>query len=186
MKNKLKIVLLVAVCIVLLDQITKWMIVRWVPLGTEVPVIAGVFDIVHGRNTGAAFGMLHAWDSSFKNLLFYAIGIVAVIFLFNYIKTVAEKDRLSIDALGLILGGACGNVIDRIVRGSVVDFLSVHYHDVIWHFTFLGYRLTVPLIWPSFKVADAAISVAVVLLVIQNLKTAKKSGVRSQESGNKR
>jgi signal peptidase II len=175
MKSKLRLVLIAAFCVFLLDQVTKALIVAYLPQGGLVTVLPGIFDIVHGRNTGAAFGMLHGWNSTLKNGVFYAIGIVALIFLFHYLKTLADKEKWSIAALGLILGGALGNITDRLFRGSVVDFLSLHYHDKIWTGQALGYRWSIPLYWPSFNVADSAICVAVAILVIQNLKCSKKS-----------
>lgn len=175
MKTKLRITLITAFCILLLDQVTKALIVAYLPQGGLVTVLPGIFDIVHGRNTGAAFGMLHNWNSTLKNGLFYVIAILALVFLLHYVKTLSEKERWSLAALGLILGGALGNITDRIFRGSVVDFLSFHYHDKIWTGQALGYRWSVPLYWPSFNVADSAICIAVVVLVVQNLKWKKHS-----------
>lgn len=174
MKSKLKFMVIVAVVVVALDVLTKWLIVQYVPLGSEIPVITHFFDIVHGRNTGAAFGLLSGWDSPLKNWFFYLIGIAAVVFLYYYTKSVTENDKISLLALGFILGGALGNVIDRLARSSVVDFLSFHIYDRIWKFTLFGYRIEIPLTWPAFNVADSAITVAVVLLVIQAFRLPKQ------------
>jgi len=172
-RNKLKLVVGLASVVFILDHLTKWLIVKYVARGEVVPVISGIFDIVHGRNTGAAFGFLSDWDSVFRNYFFYAIAILAVIFLYHYVKTVEEDDRLSLFSIGFILGGASGNVFDRILRGSVVDFLSIHYNNEIWRIEKFGYHLTVPLTWPAFNVADMAISIAVALLIIQNFRRRK-------------
>jgi len=173
MKQKLRFVIIIAAIILILDHLTKWLIVAYVPQGSVVSVIQGVFDIVHGRNTGAAFGFLSNWDSSFRNLFFYAVGLVALVFLYFYIKSVSCKDRFSLVALGFILGGALGNILDRFFRGSVVDFLSVHYYNKVWEFTALGYDVRIPLDWPAFNVADSAISVAVLMLIFQNIRPKK-------------
>lgn len=171
MKEKLRLTLILAAIVVLLDHLTKWLIVAYVPQGSSLAVIPGFFDIVHGRNTGAAFGVMSTWDNANKHYFFYVMGAVAVVFLYNYLKSVPQNDKFSQMALGFIFGGALGNLIDRFMRGSVVDFLSVHYYDQIWSPTFFGQQWIIPLTWPAFNVADAAISVSVTLLVIKGFKT---------------
>lgn len=171
MKHKLKPIVVIALIVFVLDHITKWLIVEHVPMGHQIPIIAGFFDIVHGRNTGAAFGLLSGWQSNYKNLFFYAIGVVAAVFIYYYIKSLPDHDRLSVYALSLVIGGALGNLTDRMWRGSVVDFLSVHVYNEIWTFQMFGYEFVIPLTWPAFNVADSAITVAIVLLVIQNIRT---------------
>jgi len=175
MKSKIKFVLWVAVVVVILDCLTKWLIVKYLPQGQTLAVIPNVFDIVHGRNTGAAFGLLSGWNSSLKNWFFYGIGVVAVVFLYYYLKSVSYADKFSMYALGFILGGAIGNIVDRVLRGSVVDFLSFHYYDRILDFTLFGYHVTLPLTWPAFNIADTAISIAVGLLILQNIRQKKYS-----------
>lgn len=171
MKKKLRIIVILALTVLVLDHLTKWLIVREIPMGVEIPIITGFFDIVHGRNTGAAFGFLSAWHSPFKNWFFYGVGVVALIFLYNFTRSLKDEDRFSLTAVGLVLGGALGNIMDRIVRGSVVDFLSFHYYDKVWTPTLFGTHFIVPLTWPAFNVADSAITIAVILLLWQNLKT---------------
>jgi len=173
-KQKLKLVGWVALVVFILDHITKWLIIKYIPMGGEVTFIPHIFDVVHGRNTGAAFGLFSGWQSEYKNLVFYGIGILALIFLYYYIKSVPQSDKISLTGLAFILGGALGNVTDRFFRGSVVDFLSVHYYDRIWEFAFLNSHFRVPLIWPAFNVADMAITIAVFMLIVQNLRSQKK------------
>lgn len=180
MKSKLRFLIPIALIVYALDHLTKWWIVANLPRGDKITVIDGFFDIVHGRNTGAAFGFLGGWDSPHRDLFFYAIALVALIFLFFYIRSVALSDRFTLGALAFILGGAAGNITDRLMRGSVVDFLSVHYHDEVWVFSALGHHYVVPLTWPAFNVADAAISTAVVWLIIVNfLPATKHSGAEA-------
>lgn len=174
MKKKLRLISILAVTVLVLDHLTKWLIVRDVPMGVEIPVIPGFFDIVHGRNTGAAFGFLSAWHSPLKNWFFYGVGIAALIFLYQFTRTLKDNDKISLIAVGLVLGGALGNIIDRAIRGSVVDFVSFHYYDAVWTPSFFGYNFIVPLTWPAFNVADSAITVAVCLLLWQNLKALRK------------
>lgn len=170
MRSKLKFVATVACVVLALDHISKWFIVRTVKLGEEIPVWAGYFDIVHGRNSGAAFGFLSGWDSPYRNWFFYFIAVLAAIFVYHYIKSLHGGDRLSLLAIGFIAGGAMGNVVDRLCRGSVVDFLSLHIHDNLWRFELFSHRLIVPLTWPAFNLADTAISIAVVLLIVQSFR----------------
>lgn len=171
MTKKLKFVFIVAIIVLILDQLTKWLIVQHVPIGTEIPIINGFFDMVHGRNTGAAFGMLSQWNSDYRDWFFYIIAVVAMVFLYFYIKSVSDTDRFSLLALSFIFGGALGNISDRIFRGSVVDFLSVHFRDKIISFGLFGRDLIIPLSWPAFNVADMAISCAVILLVVRGFKS---------------
>ena len=170
MKSKLKLILILAAVVLVLDHVTKYLIVQHLQMGAEIPVISGYFDIIHTRNTGAAFGMLSTWDFEHKNLTFYFIGLAALVFLYYYAKSTEESDKVSLVSIGLILGGAMGNVSDRFIRGSVVDFLSVHIQDQVLDFVAFGWRLYLPLSWPAFNVADMAISIAVVLLIWQNIK----------------
>ncbi len=173
-RKKIILVLATAAVIVILDHVTKWLIVANIPLGGEIPIISGFFDIVHGRNTGAAFGFLNDWHSPLRNWFFYGIGIVAAVFLYRYLITVDDQDKISQFSLGLILGGASGNIIDRAMRGSVVDFLSVHINHGMMSFNLFGYGVIIPLTWPAFNVADAAISTAVVLLIWQNIRQGRQ------------
>ncbi|MCP5463862.1 MAG: signal peptidase II [Deltaproteobacteria bacterium] len=179
MKTKLKIILRLAALVFVLDHLTKALVDTYLPLGSEVTIINGFFDLVHGRNTGAAFGVLSGWDSPWRNLFFYGIGVLACVFLYQYAKTIEEEDKISLSALGLILGGALGNLTDRFWRGSVVDFLSFHINNKIINTEIFGYHVVIPLTWPAFNVADIAITCAVVLLIIQNLRM---SFVESQAS----
>lgn len=170
MAPKFKLVLFIALTVIVADHLTKWMIVESLPIGAEIPVWRGFFDIVHTRNTGAAFGMLSSWNSPLRDWFFYGIGILAFAFLYYYVKTTPASDRVSLTALSLITGGAIGNLTDRMMRGSVVDFLSVHWREAVWRFSALGRDFVIPLIWPAFNVADAAICVGVGLLLVRSLR----------------
>lgn len=170
MNSKLKLILPIILVVVVLDHLTKWWIVANMSIGDSFPVIEGFFDIVHVRNRGSAFGFLSDWHSPLRDWFFYAIALAALIFLFYYIRSVELTDRITLYALAFILGGAAGNVIDRIFRGSVVDFLSVHWRDVVWSLEVFGKPFIIPLVWPAFNVADSAITVSVTVLVILNIR----------------
>lgn len=135
--------------IVALDQVSKFILARFVPLYSSVPVIPGFFSLTHIRNKGAIFGMFNRSGVKNVTLLLMIASIVALGFvIFYFIKTPASH-RWTKVALSLILAGAVGNQIDRFVRGSVVDFLEVHVKGFYW---------------PTFNVADACISTGAVLL----------------------
>jgi signal peptidase II len=121
--------------IVLCDQVTKAIVRRTLPLHESVTIIPGVVDFTHIRNTGAAFGFLNGVEFPFKTVV---IAIVATA-------------ALARAGLALIIGGATGNLIDRVVAGSVVDFVDVYWRS--HHF------------W-AFNVADSAISVGVAIMIL--------------------
>ncbi|MEC9438967.1 MAG: signal peptidase II [Chloroflexota bacterium] len=131
---------LIVGAVFIFDQISKEFIRLWMPLGDSWPS-TGFLRIVHGTNTGSAFGLF----AGFTNLLILAsiLGIAAVLYYFYRQGNNAIALRIS---LGLIVGGALGNLFDRVVFGKVVDFISVGW-------------------WPSFNIADSAISVGMFLLI---------------------
>ncbi len=145
---------LIALGIIFLDRATKLAIVQTLRLGQGIPVIPGFFDIVFVRNPGAAFGFLATLPDQVRNPLFILVSILAVILIVFYHTRYLRSHRLVSVALGLVLGGAVGNLIDRLHYGMVVDFLDVHvgpYH------------------WPAFNVADSAISIGVGLMILDML-----------------
>ncbi|MEC8911844.1 MAG: signal peptidase II [Chloroflexota bacterium] len=131
---------LIVGAVFIFDKISKEIIRLWMPLGDSWPS-TGFLRIVHGTNTGSAFGLF----AGFTNLLILAsiLGIAAVLYYFYRQGNNAIALRIS---LGLIVGGALGNLFDRVVFGKVVDFISVGW-------------------WPSFNIADSAISVGMFLLI---------------------
>lgn len=166
MKKKLKIIAIFSPIILALDQITKWLIVQKIPFGDKVVIWENFFDIIHTRNKGAAFGMLSTWDSAYRDLFFYGISLLAFGFLIYFLKQIPEERKWSATSVALILGGALGNVIDRIFRGSVVDFLSFHWHNKAVDWQIFGKPIHLELVWPAFNVADAAITTGVFWLLI--------------------
>ncbi len=145
---------LIALAIVLLDQATKHLIVRTIRLGQGIPVVPGFFDLVFVLNPGAAFSFLATLPDSVRNPFFVMISVTAVILIIAYHTRHLQQHALASLSLALILGGAVGNLIDRLRYGMVVDFLLVHVYQ--YH-------------WPAFNVADSAISVGVSLMVLDLL-----------------
>ncbi len=136
-----------------LDQLTKLWIVRNLSRTDSIPIIDGFFTLTHVRNPGAAFGLFTGLDDGIRVPLFLVVSIAAVILVLRFQRSLEPGDRLSAMALGLILGGAVGNLIDRLRYGEVIDFL----HFRLWR----GYA------WPDFNLADSFIVVGVALLVIE-------------------
>ena len=152
MKYKYYQVGAIAVMVLVLDQVTKYFIQAHVRLYSIITVVPGFFNITHVRNKGAAFGVLANLPEFWRSAFFITITTAAVAALMVLI--VKTRERLPVYAFSLIAGGAVGNVIDRIRYGEVVDFIQ--WSVKAWY-------------WPSFNVADSAISVGVGLLVIEML-----------------
>ena len=143
----------ISFAIVILDQLTKKIILAKMAL-RDVVEVTSFFDIVHLHNYGAAFSFLHnagGWQRYFLS----AISILVSIVLPFYIKKNQHDIFLAI-GLTLVLGGAIGNLVDRLFLGYVVDFVSLHIDDIFY--------------WPAFNVADSAISLGVILLIYDALK----------------
>lgn len=179
MKKYLPLIILTPL-IIGLDQLSKYWVQLKLHLGEKIEVLPGYFDLVHYRNPGAAFGMFSTWDSPWRDYFFYALSMVAFLVLLSlYQKSQNNERRLQIP-LALILGGALGNVIDRMHYGEVIDFLRVHWHNKQTSLNLLGRDIELTLIWPAFNVADSAITVgalwlAIVLLFFQKKEVIKNS-----------
>ena len=144
----------IAAAIVVMDQATKALVKARLPLHDSVTVIPGFFDLTHVRNTGAAFGMLNSMQFAYKPAVMVVVALVALGAVASYALTLPHTQRIARYGLALILGGAAGNLIDRATLGYVVDFVDVYWRGV--HF------------W-AFNVADSAITVGVVLMLLDVL-----------------
>ena len=141
--------------ILLLDQLSKLLIASTLPLHSLREVIPGLFNLVHVRNPGAAFSILAGTDAAWRQGLFVGLTLfVLAIILFAYGK-VPQSDRWIRTAYSLIIGGALGNLIDRVRMGEVIDFLDFYIGSAHW---------------PAFNVADSAISAGAIMLVISLFK----------------
>jgi signal peptidase II len=145
---------LIAATIVVLDQVVKMLVRSRMELFESRTLVPGVLSLTRVHNTGAAFGMLNGADFPYKTLVVGLIATAALSGLAMYAATLDAGQRLSRLGLALIIGGAAGNLIDRIAYGYVLDFVDAYYGN--WHF------------W-AFNVADAAISVGVALMILDIL-----------------
>ncbi|MFM1988181.1 MAG: hypothetical protein RJA99_1138 [Pseudomonadota bacterium] len=151
--------LALAALVLIVDQITKFWVFERFRTGERVTVVPGLFDLTLVWNPGAAFSFLAGADG-WQRWFFVAIGIGASAFIVWLLVNHASQ-RLFAFALALILGGAIGNVIDRLVHGQVLDFLLAHWFDRAY--------------FPAFNVADSAITVGAVLLILDELLRVRKS-----------
>ena len=154
--NKYNIAIGVSLFVIIADQITKIIIRSHLALFEKIPMLP-FLDIVHLRNPGAAFGMLNDLPENMRTPLFAFILIVAFIAILFFLKKAENNDRILIFSLSLILGGAIGNSIDRFRFGYVTDFIDFHwFENPKYH-------------WFPFNVADAAITIGVILILFEAL-----------------
>jgi signal peptidase II len=150
--------LVVVAAVVLLDQITKLLVVTTLGLHQTVEIIPGMLNLTHVRNSGVAFGILNATNFAFKPALMAALAVAALVGVGLYASQLSMQHRWARAGLALILGGAAGNLVDRARQGYVVDFVDAYWGS--WHF------------W-AFNVADAAITVGVGILILDLLRPAR-------------
>jgi signal peptidase II len=151
--------LALSVGIFLLDQFTKVLILGYYRLGDST-YVTSFFNIVRAHNTGAAFSFLAA-ASGWQRWLFTAIGVAAAVLIVWLLRRHAGQKLFSF-ALASILGGAVGNVVDRLIHGYVVDFLEVHWNNTYY--------------FPAFNVADSAITIGAACLILDELFRVRSSG----------
>ncbi len=154
MKRNLHLLIWPALSIVALDQITKYIVQKSIGLHGSIPVISGFFNLVHTRNRGMAFGMLNRPGSNLGYYVLVTATLVAIILLLFWFSRLKREERILAPGLSLILGGAIGNLIDRIRLREVIDFLD--FNLVLIH-------------WPAFNVADSAITVGTIWVVLSLL-----------------
>jgi len=156
---------LTAVALVVLDQVTKTLVLHRIGLHERITVIPGFFDLTHLTNKGAAWGMFHdlPW-------LPFAISIAAFVLLFLFLRKLAAGWPERCFALLMVASGIAGNCTDRLWHGAVIDFLRFHWRDLAE--------------WPSFNVADSAICCGVALFVISSFfRPENKSEAKRNDAG---
>lgn len=140
-----------AAAVTVLDQFTKFLVSGHLKLYTSIEIIPGFFNLVHTMNRGAAFGFLNRPDSTWQTYFFIGVSALAIVIVLNLLSKAEPGARLFVVALGLILGGAVGNLIDRVRMGQVVDFLEFYAGSFVW---------------PAFNVADIAITLGSLALIL--------------------
>ena len=142
MKIKYIIIFLTALIVVLIDQISKYLVRINFELNQSIPIINNIFHLTYTTNSGAGFGILQQ-----QKFLLTLISIIVIGFIFYYLPRIKEKEKLLQVLVGFILGGTIGNLIDRVAYGFVIDFLDFR-------------------IWPIFNFADSFVTVGVLGLII--------------------
>jgi signal peptidase II len=140
--------------LVIADQVTKALVLAYLPLHETVPVVPGLLNFTHVQNTGAAFGFLNAADFPFKPMVVTILALLALIAIALYALRYGSETWIGRFGLACVLGGALGNLVDRATRGHVVDFVDFYWGG--FHF------------W-AFNVADAAITVGAIALILEML-----------------
>jgi len=151
--NRLQFLALVSLALAGLDQLTKALAVLWITPRGRIPVIAGFFDLVLWKNTGAAFGLLTGVPGG--RWILVALTLLALSVCAWMVTRHLAGGKVMLWGVALICGGALGNLIDRLRLGTVTDFLLLYYRQ--WY-------------WPAFNLADAAITIGGILLAIQLLR----------------
>ncbi|KGA97762.1 peptidase A8 [Alkalihalobacillus alcalophilus ATCC 27647 = CGMCC 1.3604] len=146
---------IIAALIIILDQITKWIVATQMEISQKIPLIDGFLYFTSHRNTGAAFGILEG-----QMWFFYIVTIGVVIAIVYFMQKEGRYSKLYGTSLALILGGAIGNFIDRLFRGEVVDFIDTYP---------FGYNFAI------FNVADSALCIGVALLFIKMFQDERKA-----------
>lgn len=204
--SKWKVLALVAGCVLAGDQITKYLAVEHLTrafavahartLPERIAAFVGEKDLLergladrqpadvlpfwqnrYTQNRGAAWGVLAGAGEKFRVPFFYLVSLAAVIFIFSYYRKLSNGQRYQQIALALVLGGALGNALDRLLRGYVIDFIDWHWFDPQW--------LRPALHWPTFNVADSGISVGLVLLFLEMFFVKKPSAAAAPGSPRK-
>jgi signal peptidase II len=147
--------LLLSLAVVVADQWSKWLIEEHLPLLASETVLPGLLALTHVRNTGVAFGLFAARGNLGATLALTVLGLVAMAIIGLYFFRTPSDERLLLGSLALILGGALGNLIDRLFAGAVTDFIDFYYRSYHFH---------------TFNLADSAITIGILLMAFDALR----------------
>lgn len=152
MKNKYCLITLI---VLILDHLAKWWAFVALAPQRTVDIIPGYLSLAYVQNTGVAFGLFDTVESLWKPYILGALALAAIVVISLYIRHTPADRKLLHLALAVTMGGIWGNLLDRIFRGYVIDFIEFHIRDIFY--------------WPNFNVADSAISIGIALLVIDTI-----------------
>lgn len=166
MNFKYIVAVIVIPVVFILDQITKKWAISNLKGKPPIDVIRGFFDLRYVENPGAAWGIFGSVDDSIRKPFFIAVSIIAILFIIYFFIKVKKEQRVLCVSISLILGGAFGNFYDRLLNSYVVDFIHWFYRD--YH-------------WPTFNIADSAITVGVILMIIHMLFLEEKGREKKRD-----
>jgi len=152
---KYRLALIVGSTVLVLDQVTKALVENLMHLYQSIEIVPYFAHLTYLKNTGAAFGVLAGTRSPVRMVFFVLVSSVAIGCVLYLLKNLRPGRTSVVTSLALILGGAVGNLIDRLRMGEVIDFIDLHWHH---------------LHWPAFNVADSSITIGVILLFIQMIR----------------
>jgi len=161
MAVRYRILLAVTVISLVLDQWTKWLVETRLHDHASVEVIPNLLNFTHVRNTGVAFGLFAANGDVKGTWILTGLGLAALVFVSYYFRIVPLSDRPLLVALSLVLGGAVGNLLDRIMSGCVTDFIDFYVGTYHWH---------------TFNIADSAITVGIAVMLLASFRKAPEEG----------
>jgi len=152
---KYRLASIISSVVFILDQVTKILVHNLMHLHQSIEIVPNFIHLTYIRNTGAAFGFLSGNRSTLRVVFFLIVSAIAIGCIAYLFKNIHPNRKVQTASLSLILGGAVGNLIDRLRLGEVIDFIDFHWYD---------------LHWPAFNVADAAITIGVILLFMQMIR----------------
>lgn len=155
MKLKYTVFFLTLAAVILVDQFVKIYVNATMSLGQSIPVIDGLFNITFVKNPGAAFGFLANASPFFRSFFLIAVTVIAIMLILYFVAKNSATELLLTFSLSLIMGGAVGNLVDRVRYGEVIDYLDFYLGS--FH-------------WPAFNAADAAITLGALLLLYEIFK----------------
>lgn len=148
--------LFLSLAVLVLDQWTKWLVEFHLPHSVSHPVVPGFLNLTHVKNTGVAFGLFASRGADGGAWILVVMGLAALAAVLLYFRLAPASNRLLLVSLALIVGGAVGNLVDRLASGAVTDFVDVYagtYH------------------WPAFNVADSAITIGIALMIFDSFRS---------------
>ena len=143
---------------IVIDQYTKFMVTLHIPLSYSINVVEGFFNLTHVRNSGVAFGIFSEQNSELKPYLLIFVSIIAIIAILIIFHQTEKEKKMVQGGLVLVFSGAIGNLIDRVLHKEVIDFIDIFFNNRHW---------------PAFNVADACITIGVMLLAVDLLVNSK-------------
>ena len=158
MRNKYLFLFVISSSLIVIDQYTKFMVTLHIPLSYSINVVEGFFNLTHVRNSGVAFGIFSEQNSELKPYLLIFVSIIAIIAILVIFHQTGKDKRMVQGALVLVFSGAIGNLIDRVLHKEVIDFIDIFFNNRHW---------------PAFNVADACITIGVMLLAADLLVSSK-------------
>jgi len=159
--------LLISLTVLAVDQWSKWLVEMQLDPHHVVPIIPKLLNLTNVRNTGVAFGLFAAHDNASRTWVLSLLGMAALGFRAYYFRQIHHRERGLLVALALVLGGAIGNLIDRLASGGVTDFIDFYLGRYHWH---------------TFNVADSAITIGIALMILSSLRRDEPAPAEAEET----